>query len=73
MLNSGGKKNSNSRVVRKNISERNKNHNPPCKLNGRSLSTGYVTVSRCLKLIVCLVQKMCHIQMYNTYCLQSCE
>ena len=28
---------SNSRVVRKKNSEQNKKHNPPCKLNGRSL------------------------------------
>ena len=32
------KKNSNSRVVRKKNSEQKKSHNPPCKLNGRSLS-----------------------------------
>ena len=46
MLNSGKKFarlarqkiNSNSRVVRKKISKRSKNHNPPCKLNGRSLT-----------------------------------
>ena len=46
MLNSGKKfralrdkknKYSNSRVIRKINSERNKNHSPPCKLNGRSL------------------------------------
>ena len=32
-----GKKYSNSCVVREKNSERNKNHTPPCKLNGRSL------------------------------------
>ena len=46
MLNSGKKfpalrdkkiKYSNSCVVRKKNFERKKNHNPPCKLNGRSL------------------------------------
>ena len=38
MLNSGVKKKySYSRVVRLKFFERNKNHNPPCKLNGRSL------------------------------------
>ena len=34
MLNSG----KNSRVVRKKILNESKNHKPPCKLNGRSLS-----------------------------------
>ena len=34
------KKNILIRVVRKKISERKKNHSPPCKLNGRSLKYG---------------------------------
>jgi hypothetical protein len=38
MLNYGKKKYSNSRVVRKNNSERNKKPYPPFKLNGRSLT-----------------------------------
>ena len=56
---------SNSHVVRKTISEQQKKHNPPCKLNGRSLNyvcfkelgTGFI----CTFMFYCCYyfQKMC--------------
>ena len=64
MLNSGKKictlrdkknKYSNSRVARKKNSNETKNHNPPFKLNGRSLSilTQYKTL---ITVIYCLLE-----------------
>ena len=39
------KKYSNCRDIRKKNSERKKKHNPPCKLNGRSLSWIFIVLA----------------------------